>query len=170
MLSASYLAKTNETMLELSVRVININLTENHQILEQCRPLYEYSWFIQRIKEYMGLELTLRDAVTKAIEACRRAGILVDFLQEYGSEVYNMLFKQFNMDEALEYRYNEGVEDGIERGIERGRLLTLIDQICRKLAKGKSVREIAEDLEEEQELIEQICAEVAAGGYPVSGS
>ena len=171
-LSTSYLAKTSEPMLELSVRVININLPENHQILEQCRPLYEYSWFIQRVKDYIALELPLDDAITKAIEACRAAGILVDFLQEYGSEVYNMLFKQFDVEEALEYRYNEGVEDGLERGIEqgieRGRLLTLIDQVCRKLAKGKSAQEIAEDLEEEQELIEKVCETAEICGYPVS--
>ena len=163
-LSTSYLAKTSEPMLELSVRVININLPENHQILEQCRPLYEYSWFIQRIKDNIGLELPLDDAITKAIEACKTAGILVDFLQEYGSEVYNMLFKQFDVEEALEYRYNEGVEDGIERG----RLLALIDQVCRKLARGKSAQEIAEDLEEEQEMIEKVCEAAEICGYPVS--
>lgn len=50
--SDAYLEKTSSPMLELSVTVISINLPEGHTILEQCRPLYEYSWFIQRIKDY----------------------------------------------------------------------------------------------------------------------
>ena len=42
-LSEAYLEKTDTPMLELIVKVININLPVNHRLLEQCRPLYEYS-------------------------------------------------------------------------------------------------------------------------------
>ena len=45
-LSDAYLEKTNTPMLELMVKVININLSVGHPILERCRPLYEYAWFI----------------------------------------------------------------------------------------------------------------------------
>ncbi len=38
-------------MSKLSIKLININLPENHPILEHCRPLYEYSWFVQCIRE-----------------------------------------------------------------------------------------------------------------------
>lgn len=44
-LSDAYLEKTDSPMLELTVKVININLPVNHELLKQCRPLYEYSWF-----------------------------------------------------------------------------------------------------------------------------
>ncbi len=30
-------------MLELNVKVININLPIHHEILNKCKPLYEYS-------------------------------------------------------------------------------------------------------------------------------
>ncbi len=42
-LSDSYLENNNTPMLELIVKVININLPQNHSLLEKCRPLYEYS-------------------------------------------------------------------------------------------------------------------------------
>lgn len=38
-LSDAYLEKTDTPMLELTVRVININLPVNHPILKKCRPL-----------------------------------------------------------------------------------------------------------------------------------
>ena len=48
------------------------------------------------------------------------------------------------------------VEQGIEQGIEQGNVLHLIGQVCKKMKKGKTVTEIAEDLEEPAQKIEQI--------------
>ena len=63
-----------------------------------------------------------------------------------------------NMCKALEDLYNSGVnvgiEQGIEQGIERGIETKLLEQIEKKLAKGKSVEQIAQELEE---TIDRIC-------------
>lgn len=111
-LSDSYLDKNKSPMLELTVKVININLPEGHALLAQCRPLYEYSWFIQRIKEYLASGMNRDDSITAAIKDSEREGIMVDFVRTHGSEAVNMLFTEFNMEDALEVRYEEGVEDG----------------------------------------------------------
>ena len=71
-----------------------------------------------------------------------------------------MLFTQFNMEDALEVRYEEGLEDGIEKG----RLLTLIQQVYRKQQKGKSPTVIAEEVEEEFVLVERICKAIEICG------
>ena len=147
-------------MLELSVKVININLPANHKLLEQCRPLYEYSWFIQRIKTYIAKERDLDKAITQTIKDCEKEGIMVDFVRKHGSEAVNMLFTQFNMDDALEVRYEEGFEDGFENGAKRGEMLKLIQQVCGKLKKGKKPQQIAEELEEELALVQKICAAI----------
>ena len=159
-LSDAYLDKSKAPMLELTVKVININLPENHALLSQCRPLYEYSWFIQRIKDYMADGMDRDSAITQTIKDCEREGIMVDFVRKHGTEAVNMLFTQFNLDDAMEVRYEEGVEDGIEKGIERGELLKLIQQVQRKQQKGLSIEDIAADLEEEQSLIEKISAAI----------
>ena len=52
------------------------------------------------------------------------------------------------------YMYDEGVTAGEEIG-ERYKL---VQQVCKKLAKGKSLERIAEELEEELESIAEICA------------
>lgn len=164
-LSDAYLDKCDSPMLELTVKVININLPQGHALLAQCRPLYEYSWFIQRIREYIKGGMNRDDSITRAINDCETEGIMVDFVREHGTEAVNMLFTEFNMEDALEVRYEEGVEDGIERGtkigIERGELLKLIQQVLRKLQKGLLPDAIASDLEEDLSLIQQICNTVA---------
>lgn len=54
--------------------------------------------------------------------------------------------------QSIEDLYNNGVnvgrEQGIEQGIERGIETKLLEQIEKKLAKGKSVEQIAQELEE----------------------
>lgn len=123
-LSDAYLEKTEPPMLELTVRVININLPSNHPILERCRPLYEYSWFIQRIKDYLSAGNNRDEAILRAMEDCQQAGVMTDFLREHGSEAVNMLFTEFNMEDALEVRgeekYAEGQKAGIAQGMQQG--------------------------------------------------
>jgi len=45
---------------------------------------------------------------------------LVEFLTEHGSEVENMLLHEWNTQEALEVRYDEGVTVGVAIGKEEG--------------------------------------------------
>lgn len=143
-------------MLELQVKVININLSVGHPILERSRSMYEYSWFVQKIRDFQNTGASRDAAIRKAIKSSLEAGIMVDFIREYGSEVENMLFTEFNVDDALEVRY----EEGVEKGQEKGELIKLIQLVLRKLEKGKSPARIAEELEEEQEMIQKICQAV----------
>ncbi len=59
-------------------------------------------------------------------------------------------------DYVEEIGIQKGIEQGIEQGIERGREQTLICQIEKKLAKGMTVPEIADALEETEETIRRL--------------
>lgn len=56
-----------------------------------------------------------------------------------------------------------GIAQGEAKGVVKGEKKKLIEQVCKKLKKGKAPKLIAEELEEEPELIEQIC--IAAGKH-----
>lgn len=58
--------------------------------------------------------------------------------------------------------YEEGIEEGIERGIVRGIKLKLFLLVCKKLAKGKTASEIAEALEEPEDVIQALCEKAMA--------
>ena len=155
-LSDAYLEKTDKPMLELTVKMININLPVNHKILRECMPLYEYSWFMQKIRTYLEKEKSRDEAVTLAIRDCIQEGIFADFVKKHGSEVENMLFTQFNMEDALAVRYEEGVEDGIERGIERGRAEGMETGLTR--GKAEDILELLGELGPvSEEMQEKIC-------------
>ena len=44
---------------------------------------------------------------------CEQKGFLAEFLREHGTEAVNMLFTEFNMEDALEVRYEEGRNEEI---------------------------------------------------------
>ncbi|MGL5433861.1 MAG: hypothetical protein ACRDBO_00495 [Lachnospiraceae bacterium] len=160
-LSDSYLVKTMPPMLELTVKIININLPENHPILESCRPLYEYSWFIQCIKDHLNSGYNRDEAIIQSIKDCQSRGFMEDFLVEHGTEAINMLFTEFNMEDALAIRGEEKYAEGLEEGA----ILKVKELIIKKIEKGKTIETIAEELEETTDYIHSI---LSAEGHTIS--
>jgi len=77
--------------------------------------LREYSSFVYLVKEHVK-SMDLGAAILRAIDDCMRQDILKDFLERHSQEVYNMLYGDWNMDEALEVRYEEGEARGVAIG------------------------------------------------------
>ena len=148
-------------MLELKVKVINVNLSAGHPILKKCRPLYEYSRFMWQVREYLDNGEDRDAAIRQAMEDCVRQGIMTDYIQKHGSEVRNMLFTEFNLDDAKEVWEEEAREEGRIQGKAEGKEEKLAEQICRKLRKQKNPETIAEELEEELPLVQDICRKAA---------
>ena len=85
-----------------------------------------------------------------------------DIKEDYDIEIDD------NLGEVMGHMCNlgEGIrEDALEEGMEKGETRKLVEQICKKLRKGKTLDIIAEELEEEIEKIRYIC-EVAAEFAP----
>jgi len=102
--------------LELVVKVININEGRNREIAERCKKLSEYSAFVAKARAYEK-ELGNREkAVKEAVKYCEKHDILKEFIRLHGTEVLGMLYAEWNMDDALAVRYEEGCEDGQEKG------------------------------------------------------
>ena len=137
-------------MLELCVKVININPEEGHEILDRCGILREYSEFVEILRKHQQTDSS--DAYKNAIEECMKAGILADYPKKKGSEVVNMLIAEYDYDLDVEVQREEAYAEGREEGQKE----KLQEQVKRKLEKGKSVDTIAEELEESREEISRI--------------
>ena len=158
-LSDAYAKKDVSFMLDLCVKVININPEEGHEILDRCGILREYSEFVEILRKHQRTGSP--DAYKNAIEECMKTGILADYLKKKGSEVVNMLIAEYDYDldvevqreEAYAAGRQEGIQEGIQEGRQEGQQEKLEELIKRKLKKGKSIDVIAEELEESQEVI-----------------
>lgn len=66
--------------------------------------------------------------------------------------VMHMLLTHYDEKKYLKDTFEEGRREGMEEGIEK----KLKEQIQKKLSKGKTITEIAEELEEEVSVIERL--------------
>lgn len=165
-LSDAYIVKENEASLELKVKVINIRPEEHHEILEKCQVLKEYSQFMDTVQSY---QLSGADEpYKKAIKECIEKGILADYLMRKGGEVINMLLDEYDYETDIEVQREEareqgreegraqGREEGRTQGREEGTLQKTCSLIQKKLQKGKTISEIADDLEDTAENISRL--------------
>jgi len=114
------LAPAVRPLLELEVRVMNINEGRNQAIVKRCGKLAEYSVLIAKVRTLWKELGNLDDAIKEAIKYCSRHDILTEFLEVHGSEVHNMILEEWNTEDAIAFAREEGREDGIEEGREEG--------------------------------------------------
>jgi len=80
--------------------VYNVNKGYNEEMIKRSETLYGYVTFVSTVKEYVSSRKDLADAIRESIKDCIARGILVEYLKKYGSEVQNMLFQEWNWEEA----------------------------------------------------------------------
>ena len=118
-LSDAYEKKQEYPELELAVTVYNINHGCNEDIMDVCRTLKEYAMYVEQVRFY-AKQMSLAEAVEKAVDFCIQAGILSEFLRKNRAEV--IMLSIFEYDEEAHHKllYEEGVEDGRKQGLEQG--------------------------------------------------
>lgn len=125
-----------------------------------------------------------QEAIMRAVEVAKRlpdhrqkvetlAGILTFTDKVIDEEYREKVKEELEMTQIVQMIFDEGAERGEEigrkkgeaigerrgekRGEKQGREQAMIDLICRKLRKDKSPQVIAEELEENIELINRVC-------------
>ena len=125
-LSDAFITKPEQVSLELTVQVLNINTDKANKILTACKPLEEYSLFVEEVRKQMQLDS--ENGFTNAVKICIEKGILKEYLQRKAKEVINMLVAEYDYDtdiavqreESLRIGIQQGIEQGIEQGIQQG--------------------------------------------------
>jgi hypothetical protein len=100
--------------LELEVKVININKGRNAELARECETLAGYSVFVDKVREYKKAGRTLEEAIKKAVEYCLKHDILKEFFEKNATGVMDMIYTEWDMETALDVRFEEGREEGRE--------------------------------------------------------
>lgn len=113
-----------------------------------------FGWGRRRlnVNEEHNAELSLEEAVERAVDECMKEGILSEFLMKNRAEVISMSIFEYDKDEE---------EKKLRKAeYEAGRKDTYKQMIKKKLAKGKDAETIAEELEEDVTVIRKIIDEI----------
>lgn len=129
-----------------------LNYGHNRELMEKCRRLKEYAIFVDRVRKNMETKKSLEEAIMQTIDDCIRDEILKDILIQQKAEVVQMILETFDQEKYEKAVKDEAFEDGKAEGYK----LRLVDMVKKKLARGKTAEEIAQDLEESKETIQEI--------------
>ena len=115
--------------IEITVTALNINSGRNKELLDACKPLADYSWFVGRVRFNETKTETIEEAIDLTLKEMSDDSILKPFLLENQAEVKNMwiteyneemshaMFRQQGFDEGFGEGYGEGEESGAIKGI-----------------------------------------------------
>ncbi|MBP3467951.1 MAG: Rpn family recombination-promoting nuclease/putative transposase [Lachnospiraceae bacterium] len=137
-LSDAFEAPVRNGEYEWTATMLNINFGHNHQLMEKCAMLKEYSVFVERVKTEVKDSYDLRSAIEKVIDSCIADGILADFLKVQKAEVIEMCITQYNEKEVMDMLEREAKEIGHEKGREE-----TLEEVVKNMKKNNcSVSEI----------------------------
>ena len=162
-LSDAYSVKEEHPALELTAVMLNINRGHNEKLKGMCKSLKDYSEYTERVRKYVRT-VPIEDAVEWAIQECIEEDILAEFLKQNRAEAKSVSIYEYDQEKHMRQERETFWEDGRAVGRSEGRAEgrtegrgeLLKEQIQKKLAKGKSISVIAEEVEEEEAVIEKL--------------
>ena len=100
--------------LELKAVMLNINKGHNRKLMETCKTLQDYAEYTSRVRTY-AVEMSLDEAVERAITECIREGILADFLKKNRAEAKKVSIYEYDEERHMRQTREEGIEDGVSQ-------------------------------------------------------
>lgn len=117
-LSDAFITQAQSSNLELIVRLININYDKDNPVVNGCKPLKEYSLFVEAVRRHNAVDK--EHGFENAIKECIKNDILREYLQRKSREVMNMLLAEYDYDTDIAVQREESFDMGLVEGEARG--------------------------------------------------
>ena len=137
-LSDAFMTIPQKPCLELVVSVMNINYNRGSEILHTCKPLKEYTLFVDAVRRHTKLDP--ENGFKNAIKECIQNDILREYLQRKSKEVMNMLIAEYDYDVDIAVQREEEREIALQEGSYQAKLETAKNL----LGMGLSIKNIAQ--------------------------
>ena len=105
------------------------------------------------VRSYGHIDQLTGAVMVKIMERCKKEGVLTEFMEHYGTELIEMLFKELTREEDLEISrldgYDAGVKDGEKSGFTKGEKSGISKgerKAALDIAKGMQKEHIASDI------------------------
>ena len=119
-LSESFAENSNPDI-EVTVTMININYGHNNDLMESCKPLKEYAWFVDRVRTAQKEEENLEKAIDKVLDELPDDSLIKPFLVKNKAEVKYMCITEYDEQRAFAELKEDAREDGRKEGRKEGR-------------------------------------------------
>ena len=100
------------------------NTSKCAEILKKCETLRQYSRFVEIVRSYGHINQLTSAAMVQIMAQCQEENVLTEFMEHYGTELIEVLFKELTREEDLEISrldgYDAGQKDGFTKGEKSG--------------------------------------------------
>lgn len=149
-LSDAFKELNPDIQLELKVKIFNINHSKNHEILNKCKTLADYSIFVKYAMEAQkNMEPNF---IRYAIDRCIKEKVMVEYLQGLSQEDKNMIFGEYDYETDIRVQREEAKEEGIEAN--------KLANAKNAILKGFTLQDIADITELPLEKVQQLAEEI----------
>lgn len=150
-LSDAFLHGNEQSGMELKVKVINIKYGMNRELMDKCRTLADYAFFVGQVKQYLK-QMDLKKAIQYAIEDCIKEDRLTEFLKSRRDDVMCSLLTEYDEEKTLAMMREEMKEEAKEEIREE------VKKEVREEVKEEVKAEVKEKIKEEMFEEGGICA------------
>ena len=119
-LSEAFFDGSGDGDVEVIAHMYNINCGHNKELMEKCRKLWEYSYFIGQIRHYRNEGKNLEKAAELAVSDCLDQGILTEILGKERAAVMRFILEEFDQKKYEKVIREDGYEDGYASGTKDG--------------------------------------------------
>lgn len=137
-------------LLEITVKVVNINIDKHNPILKRCKVLEEYSEFVDVVRKHIKTKVS--STLRHSVQECIKKGILSKYLARKATEVENMLLAEYDYDTDIRVQRAEAFEEGAEK--------KAVETAKRLLLMGLTVEQVSEGTELSIKTVENLLSEM----------
>ena len=131
------LSDSFSTKAPIEVEVTCYNISKELEIKEKSSSLSGYSTLLRWIKGFKRQGYDLAQAIQKAVKVCMEHGVLTEYLVRHESEVSDMLFQEYTVEDVRRMYMEAAAEEGWEKGLAKGLAKGLEEGRAEGLAKGR---------------------------------
>ena len=140
-LSDAFEQKTDHPELELTVTMLNINIGKNRELMERCKPLFEYMQYVEKVRNYTSI-MDIRLAVEKAVNECIQEGILAEFLLKNKAEAIQMSIFEYDEEKEMKIIRQDLLELGKKEGIKESIRYFILDNLGEQIPEDRIVTKL----------------------------
>ena len=124
-----------DTDIEVTVRMLNINYGNNKALMEACKPLMEYSWLVENIRQNNKILKNIEQAVDKTLDEMPDDFVIKKFLLMNKAEVKGMFLTEYDEKKILAQERQDGINEDRQRVaadmLRKNLPLSLIEEISK---------------------------------------
>ncbi len=133
--------------LEITVKVVNINIEKDNEVLKRCRVLEQYSEFVELVRDFISSGVD--DPFKTAIKTAIKNGVLGNYLERKATEVENMILTEYDYDTDIavqrEEAYNDAKIETAKQGLSMNLTFKQISELTGLTL--EAIEKIANELE-----------------------